>query len=96
MRPLLSLVRASNCSACLRPAFFGAPPRPVHPTWTATARNFTTTPSRFKFKVPQRKKQEVKMSHAMTTKTGEPFDRASLESVMKVVTLYDGYAPFQE
>ncbi len=60
---------------------FSTPRYLVYPT--KPARCFSATPIHSKFVVPKRK-QQVKMPSDMTTFKGKPFDRASLESVMKV------------
>lgn len=80
MRPLSQLLRASCCSSSLRSCtpVFSAPPCLVYPT-----KSFTTTPAHRRFQVPKRNDQ-VTMSGDMTTLKGKPFDRASLESLMKV------------
>jgi len=67
-----------NCKPA--PAFISTPPYQSHPT---QSRSFAATPTHFKFVVPKRK-QQVTMPSDMTTFKGKPFDRASLESVMKV------------
>lgn len=77
MRPLASLLRA-NCFAFPRKPFFSTPPRLVYPT-----KSFTTTPHLHRYQAPKRK-QQVPMAHDMTTLKGKPFDRASLESLMRV------------
>ena len=77
------LLRANTPSSSLRACrpVFSTPPSLVYPT--KPARSFSATPTHFKFVVPKRK-QQVKMPSDMTTFKGKPFDRASLESVMKV------------
>ncbi|KAJ4407369.1 Glycine--tRNA ligase 1, mitochondrial [Didymella pomorum] len=68
-----------NCKFKPAPAFISTPPYQSHPT---QSRSFAATPTHFKFVVPKRK-QQVTMPSDMTTFKGKPFDRASLESVMK-------------
>jgi hypothetical protein len=88
------LLRANTPSSSLRACrpVFSTPPSLVYPT--KPARSFSATPTHFKFVVPKRK-QQVKMPSDMTTFKGKPFDRASLESVMKVraCILPSSYAP---
>lgn len=57
-------------------------PRVTHPA-TTFASNFSNTTTRQRFKVPTHKKDHVVMAGDMTTFKGRPFDRASLESLMK-------------
>lgn len=77
------LLRANTPSSSLRScSVFSTPPTLVYPTKPARTW-FSTTPTLFKFVVPKRK-QQVTMPSDMTTFKGKPFDRASLESVMKV------------
>ncbi|KAJ4339551.1 Glycine--tRNA ligase 1, mitochondrial [Didymella glomerata] len=80
MQCVSRLLRA-NPSNSLRsckpaPAFISTPPNRTH------SRSFAATPTHFKFVIPKRK-QQVTMPSDMTTFKGKPFDRASLESVMK-------------
>lgn len=75
---LLSGVLRANCFSSLRKPFFDAPPCLVYPT-----KSFSTTSTYRRYEVPKRKK-EVNMAHDMTTLKGKPFDRASLESLMRV------------
>ena len=77
------LLRANNLSSSLRSCrpVFSTPPSLVYPT--KSTRSFSATPTHLKFVVPKRK-QQVKMPSDMTTFKGKPFDRASLDSVMKV------------
>jgi glycyl-tRNA synthetase len=85
MRQLSRLLRA-NCfssSLSLRRPQISTPPALVYPTKT-----FATTPTHLRFQVPTRKKDFVVMAGDMTTYKGKPFDRASLESLMKVCTTY--------
>lgn len=80
MRLLCLLLRANHCPARLlsrRPAL-SAPPSLIYPT-----KCFTTTLPRHRFQISQRK-EPVTMPTEMTTLKGEPFDRASLESLIKV------------
>jgi len=79
MQCVSRLLRA-NTSLHRRPAVFSTPPSLVYPK---PARSFSVTHPHFKFVVPKRK-QQVKMPSEMTTFKGKPFDRASLDSVMKV------------
>ena len=80
MRQLSRALRA-NCFSSLREPFFYTPPCLVY-----RARSFTTTPPHHRYQVPQRKQKTVEMAHDMTTLKGKPFDRTSLESLMKVFT----------
>ncbi|KAF3042154.1 Glycine--tRNA ligase 1, mitochondrial [Didymella heteroderae] len=83
MQCVSRLLRAnpSNSLRNCKPAFISTPPYQYqsHPT---QARSFAATPTHCKFVVPKRK-QQVTMPSDMTTFKGKPFDRASLESVMK-------------
>jgi glycyl-tRNA synthetase len=82
MRPLSRLLRVNCFSSSLRTCrpVFSTPPCPVHPT-----KSFATTPALHKFQVPKRKKEPANMGGGdMTTFKGKPFDRPSLESLMKV------------
>ena len=81
MRQLSRALRA-NCFLSLRKPFFNAPPWPVYPT-----KSFATTPAHHKYQVPKRKK-DLTMSKEMTTLKGKPFDRVSLESLMKACQLW--------
>ncbi|KAF4545118.1 Glycyl-tRNA synthetase [Lasiodiplodia theobromae] len=75
MRQVLQLLRIS--SAIARPTTFNCARRITpHP------RTFASTPIAYKYVVPQRKEQPV-MAPTATTKTGEPFDKAALESLMR-------------
>lgn len=75
MRQVLQLLRIP--SAISRPSTLNCARRITpHP------RTFASTPIAYKFVVPQRKEQPV-MAPAATTKTGEPFDKAALESLMR-------------
>jgi glycyl-tRNA synthetase len=89
MRSLSKALRA-NCSSGssglsgLRAPYFNtclhAPPSSV------IRRSFTTTPPQHRFQPPKRKQQKqqsVGMAPEMTTLKGKPFDRASLESLMR-------------
>ena len=79
MRQLSPLLRASNLSLRLplpRPAL-SAPPSLVY-----QIHRFTTTAPRPRYQLPTRKDQVI-MPTEMTTLKGEPFDRASLESLVK-------------
>jgi glycyl-tRNA synthetase len=80
MRSLSKALRA-NCFSSLREPFFNTstPPRCVY-----SARSFTTTPPHHRFQAPKRKQQPVTMAPEMTTLKGKAFDRASLESLMRV------------
>jgi len=78
MRQLSRLLRANCFSSSLRPQF-STPPSLARPT-----KNFATTTARERFQVHTRKKDTVVMAGDMTTFKGKPFDRASLESLMKV------------
>ncbi|KAJ4379343.1 Glycine--tRNA ligase 1, mitochondrial [Didymella sp. IMI 355093] len=82
MQCVSRLLRAnpSNSLRNCKPAFISTPPYQSHPT---QSRGFTATPPHSKFVVPKRKQQQVTMPSDMTTFKGKPFDRASLESVMK-------------
>lgn len=77
MRQLSSVLRANCCSSFRKP-FLRAPPGRVYPT-----QSFATTPAHRRFQLP-RQKREAAMAHDMTTLKGKPFDRASLESLMRV------------
>lgn len=79
MRQLSRALRA-NCFSSLRKPFFNTPLCLIYPT-----RSFTTTPVHHRYQVPKRKK-EVNMANDMTTLKGKPFDRTSLESLMRVIT----------
>jgi glycyl-tRNA synthetase len=81
MRQLSRLLRVNCFSSSLRPCrpVFSTPPPLVYPT-----KSFATTPARQRFQVPTRKKDNVVMAGDMTTFKGKPFDRASLDSLMKV------------
>lgn len=82
MRQLSRLLRANCFSFSLLPLHrprFGTPPYLIYPT-----QSFATTPPRQRFQVQKRKKEDVVMAGDMTTFKGKPFDRASLESLMKV------------
>lgn len=81
MRRLSRLLRANCFSSSLRTCRpgFSTPPCLVYPT-----RSFATTPARQKFQVPTRKKEQIVMAGDMTTYKGKPFDRPSLDSLMKV------------
>ena len=86
MQCVSRLLRANPLSSSLRNCrpVFSTPL--VYPTKACNERlskRFSATPTHFKFVVPKRK-QQVKMPSDMTTFKGKPFDRASLESVMKV------------
>lgn len=83
MHCLSRLLRANTTSSSLRVCRpnLVTPPYLVYPT--KPARSFSATPIHSKFVVPKRK-QQVTMPSDMTTFKGKPFDRASLESVMKV------------
>ncbi|KAF2240318.1 glycyl-tRNA synthetase-like protein [Trematosphaeria pertusa] len=76
MRQLSSVLRANCCSSFRKP-FLRAPPGRVYPT-----QSFATTPAHRRFQLP-RQKREAAMAHDMTTLKGKPFDRASLESLMR-------------
>lgn len=88
MRLLAKALRV-NCFSSLREPFFNSstPPRCVY-----SARSFTTTPPHHRFQVPKRKQQIVDMAPEMTTLKGKAFDRASLESLMRVKTFQAGTA----
>jgi hypothetical protein len=81
MRQLSRLLRANCFSSSLRTCrpVFSTPPCLVHPT-----KSFATTPARLRFEVPTRKTDNVVMAGDMTTYKGKPFDRPSLESLMRV------------
>jgi glycyl-tRNA synthetase len=82
MRQLSRLLRANCFSSSLRTCrpVFSTPPSLVYPT-----KSFATTPAHLRFQVPTRKKDNVNMGGGdMTTYKGKPFDRPSLESLMKV------------
>lgn len=84
MRSLSKALRA-NClsSPSFRVPYFntGLPAPPSR----LIRRSFTTTPPLHRFQPPKRKKQQqpVDMAPEMTTLKGKPFDRASLESLMR-------------
>lgn len=82
MRSLSKALRA-NCFSSLREPFFNTstPPYSVY-----SARSFTTTPPLHRFQAPKRTQQIVNMAPEMTTLKGKAFDRASLESLMRVDT----------
>jgi glycyl-tRNA synthetase len=84
MRRLSRLLRANCLSASRRTCrpVFSTPPSLVHPT-----KAFATTPAHQRFQVASRKEQPAYVNMAggdMTTYTGKPFDRPSLESLMRV------------
>jgi hypothetical protein len=84
MRQLSRLLRANCLSASLRTCrpVFSTPPSLVYPT-----KAFATTPAHYRFQVPSRKKEPAYVNMAggdMTTYKGKPFDRPSLESLMRV------------
>jgi hypothetical protein len=81
MRQLSRLLRANCYSSSLRTCrpVFSTPPCPVYPT-----KCFATTPAHQRYKVQTRKADQVGMAGDMTTFKGKPFDRPSLESLMKV------------
>ena len=81
MQCVSRLLRATPLSSTR--SFFSTPPCSVYPTKPA-ARSFSVTSPHCKFVVPKRKQQVNMPSGDMTTFKGKPFDRASLESVMKV------------
>lgn len=83
MRQLSRVVRAGCSPPALllrRPVISAPPSLAQYPT----TKGFTTSPAHHKYQVPKRKKQEVVMAADMTTFKGKPFDRAALESLMKV------------
>lgn len=82
MQCVSRLLRATPLSSTR--SFFSTPPCSVYPTKPA-ARSFSVTSPHCKFVVPKRKQQVNMPSGDMTTFKGKPFDRASLESVMKVL-----------
>ena len=82
MQCVSRLLRATPLSSTR--SFFSTPPCSVYPTKPA-ARSFSVTSPHYKFVVPKRKQQVNMPSGDMTTFKGKPFDRASLESVMKVL-----------
>lgn len=77
---LLSLrAHCFSSSLSCRPVF-STPPALAHPS-----HSFTTTPARCKYQVPKRKHAPTAtMAGDMTTFKGKPFDRPSLESLMRV------------
>ncbi|KAF1933654.1 glycyl-tRNA synthetase [Didymella exigua CBS 183.55] len=75
MQCVSRLLRANSPRLC-------RPSTPPFSYPTKPARCFSATPTHCKFVVPKRK-QQVTMPSDMTTYKGKPFDRASLESVMK-------------
>ncbi|CAI6333928.1 unnamed protein product [Periconia digitata] len=77
MRTLSSLVRAKCCPFSFRKPFSNTPPYLVYPT-----KSFTTTPIHHRYQAPKRKQEPI-MSSDMTTLKGKPFDRTSLESLMR-------------
>jgi glycyl-tRNA synthetase len=81
MRQLSRLLRANCSSSSLRTCrpVFSTPPCPVHPT-----KSFATTPAHLRYQVPTKKKDTTAMAGDMTTFKGKPFDRPSLEGLMRV------------
>lgn len=69
---------SSSLRRTCRP-IFSTPPCPVHPTKT-----FATTRVHHRFQAASRKHDQANMVGDMTTFKGKPFDRPSLESLMKV------------
>jgi hypothetical protein len=83
MRSLSKALRV-NCFSSLREPFFNTS---TPPSCVYSARSFTTTPPYHRFQAPKRKQQPVNMAPEMTTLKGKAFDRAALESLMRVSAL---------
>jgi hypothetical protein len=81
MRQLSRLLRANCFSSSLRTCrpVFSTPPCPVHPT-----KSFATTPAHLRYQVTTKRKDDAVMAGDMTTFKGKPFDRPSLEGLMRV------------
>jgi glycyl-tRNA synthetase len=91
MRQLSRIPRATYFSSSPRGrSIFSTPPSLVHPT-----KSFTTTPAHCRFQLSTKKKGKdtIAMAGDMTTYKGKPFDRAALESLMRVRDTFLGFAP---
>ena len=80
MRLFVSLLRTNRST--FRRSSWCTPPNQAHPTKSFTER-FHTTPVHRRYQPPKRK-PVINMASGMTTKNGQPFDRAALEQLMKV------------
>lgn len=76
----LSRVLRVNCFLSPRRPFLNAPPCLVYPTSSF----FSTSPTHRRYQVPKRKREATMSNKDMTTLKGKPFDRVSLESLMRV------------